>query len=226
MEERKILTGMLLVALVVSVIGGIVIFDQLRTLNSLTGAVSGQVDLNITTDISISLPGNNAIDFGQGFVDPDADAALLDAIMGQVLNGTWGNDSFNITIRNDGNVGINVTVESDKIRGNESDSFACQGDSICGGSLNNLTGDGLKFAAMTFENEINSCASAYLQDAPTDFINPIGTPNAEVKSCGCLSSASAGDEIALGMVIGIPNDASGFKSATLTISAEESDQSC
>ena len=106
MEEHKLLTGMLLVALVVSVVGTVITVDWLGAVGgvgSLTGAVAagGTGDLNITSDITITLP-DSGIDFGNGVVDAAADFAIANSIAGQdTINGTWANITDNITVRNE-----------------------------------------------------------------------------------------------------------------------------
>ncbi len=226
MEERKILTGMLLFALVISVVGTLFTFDQLEVYKQdFTGAATGQVDLNITEEISISLP-NSTIDFGNGVVDLNSSFAVVDSReIYDTDGGTWANISDNITVRNDGNVGVNITIQSNVTRGNESDSFICQGDSDCGSAFENNSGPQLNFAVIWADNEEGSCAEN-LQTNAQPFVNPTGAVGSTIKGCGCLKASSTEDEIAASLKIGIPDDASGEKFATLTISATTSGSSC
>ena len=146
MEEHKLLTRMLLVVLVVSIVGTVITVDRLGAIGgvgSLTGAVSagGTGDLNITTDITISLP-DSAIDFGNGVVDADSDGYARVYSEGGVnnQNGSWENITDYILIRNDGNAGLNVTVQSNRRDGNNTtDSFICQNDvGGCGAGLESI----------------------------------------------------------------------------------------
>ena len=151
MDEHKLLTGMLLIALVVTVVGTLVTVDRLSVIDGgsvLTGAISGSANLSITEDITISLP-SSLVEIGSGKVAANATFAVVDtsSTVG-VEDGTWANSSYNITFRNDGNEGVNVTVQSNVTRGNASGedgltySFACSGDTDdCGNAFTNNTGD-------------------------------------------------------------------------------------
>ncbi|MAG60492.1 hypothetical protein CL619_01775 [archaeon] len=220
MEEHKILTGMLLVALVVSVVGTVITVDRLGSVGGvgITGAAGGTGDLNITQDITITLP-DSAIDFGNGKVDPTASFALADSAPGvSTVSGTWENISDNITVRNDGNTGINLTVSSNRKAGNDTTlSFICQGETD-GECANDVTFSGLdsavSFAYGIVNNEANSCGND-LQSV----YNTIASNGVNYNVCGCLKSGNVEDEVALYLEVGIPDDAQGQKSATLTFTS-------
>ena len=215
---------MLLIALVVSVVGTVITLDRLGAVGGvgLTGAAGGTGDLNITSDITITLP-DSAIDFGNGKVDPSVGYATVNSEAGSTSGGTWANATDNITVRNDGNVGVNVTVKSNKQDGNHtSNSFICQSDAGgCGVGYENggeLTA--LQYKFQPLNHEASSCGA-----------NLAGTTSFSVKDtdyefCGCLKTASTEDEIALTLNIGIPADAQGQKSSTITFTSVQSDVAC
>ena len=180
--------------------------------------------MNITQDITITLP-DSAIDFGNGKVDPSAGYAVVDSLA-QTTDGTWANhtaSSDNITVRNDGNVGVNVTVKSNKQDGNHtSNSFICQSDAGgCGVGYDNggeLTA--LQYVFKPLNHESGSCGA-----------NLAGSTSFSLKDndyefCGCLKTGSTEDELALTLKVGIPADAQGQKSSTLTFTSAASDVSC
>ena len=226
MEEHKILTGMLLVALVVSVVGTVITVDRLGSVNSasgLTGAVGGTGDLNITQDITISLQ-DSAIDMGNGKVDPSVGYAMVNSKTGVVSDGTWANTSDNITVRNDGNVGVNVTVQSNKQDGNHTtDSFICQSETGACGVGYEVDGEGtaLQYAFVPSNKEVGACGPGTLASS-----TPLTKKDTDYKFCGCLKSASNEDEVDLSLIVGIPADAQGQKSSTITFTSIASDATC
>ena len=218
MEEHKLLTGMLLVALVVSVVGTVITVDRLGALGGvgLTGAATGvgSGDLNITQDITISLP-DSAIDFGNGIVDASAGYAQLASNAGLVASGSWANSSDNITIRNDGNVGVNITVQSNKQSGNDTtDSFICQGDiGGCGVDYEDGGQDtALQYLFSGANKETNACA--LIADS-TDFT----LINTDYEFCDCLKTGSDEDEVMFSLNVGVPADAQGQKTSTITFTS-------
>ena len=219
MEEHKLLTGMLLVALVVSVVGTVITVDRLGAIGgvgSLTGAVTagGTGDLNITTDITITLA-DSVIDFGNGVVDASAGYASVNSGSGTTTDGTWANTSDNITVRNDGNVGVNITVQSNKKAGNDTtDSFICQNDvGGCGADYPD-PGDETEYKFDTANEESDSCT---ILGAETSF----DAKNTEYEFCDCLKTGSTEDEVMLSLLIGIPADAQGHKDSTITFTSTE-----
>ena len=228
MEEHKILTGMLLIALVVSVVGTVITVDRLGAVRGvgLTGAAGGTGDLNITQDITITLP-DSAIDFGNGKVDPSAGFAVVDSRNSNTnTDGSWANLSDNITIRNDGNVGVNITVQSNKQSGNDTtNSFICQSDAGGCGVGYESGGDSpsqaLGYSYIMANNEANSCSTGLIA-ALTEFYKK----DTDLDACGCLKSGSGEDEITLSLEIGIPADAQGQKSSTITFTSVSSGVSC
>ncbi len=219
MEEHKLLTGMLLVALVVFVVGTVVTVDRLGSVGGvgITGAAGGTGDLNITQDITISLP-DSAIDFGNGKVDPSAGYATVDSAS-DTNDGTWANHSAgnndNITVRNDGNVGVNLTIQSNKQNGNHStDSFICQSDAGgCGvGYDNGGETNALKYNFGVNHNEANSCTILAS-------VTPFTLKDTNYDLCDCLKTGSTQDEVAVFIDVGIPADAQGQKSSTITITS-------
>ncbi|MAG60512.1 hypothetical protein CL619_01875 [archaeon] len=228
MEEHKVLTGMLLVALVVSVVGTVITVDRLGGVNSangLTGAAGGTGDLNITSDITITLP-DSAIDFGNGKVDPSAGFASVSSA-GDTADGTWANltgNADNITVRNDGNVGVNITIKSNKQNGNHTtDSFICQSDAGgCGvGYESGGEANALMYNYVAANNEAGSCATGLLFGE-----NSFNLKDTDYKLCGCLKTASTEDEVVIALKVGIPADAQGQKSATITFTSQQSDVAC
>ena len=214
MEEHKVLTGMLLVALVVSVVGTVITVDRLGAVGGIgiTGAAGGTGDLNITSDITITLP-DSGIDFGNGKVDPSVGYASLDSGTGSVTGGTWANTSDNITVRNDGNVGVNVTVKSNKEDGKDgTDSFICQGDAGGCGVGYSAGNDALEYSFTTGNKESGSCT---ILGGETN----IDVKDTDYDFCDCLKTGSGEDEALLGLLVGIPADAQGQKSATITFTS-------
>ena len=223
MEEHKVLTGMLLVALVVSVVGTVVTVDRLGSLNSisggaLTGAASGTGELNITTDVTITLI-DSSIDFGSGQVDSSASHAVLDSELGAVTAGSWANGTDFIVIRNDGNYGANITVQSNRQAGNHSSiSFICQNDvGGCGGPGYPVAATQFKFES--FNGEAGSCVGL----APaTDF----ESAETNYDFCNCLKPGDNNDEAKLSLTIGVPNNADGQKQATFTFTSSQAQNGC
>ena len=226
MEEHKVLTGMLLVALVVSVVGTVITVDRLGSVNSaggLTGSVGGTGDLNITQDITISLV-DKGINMGNGKVDPGVGYASVNSNIGTTTGGTWANSTDEITVRNDGNVGVNVTVQSNKQNGNHStNSFICQSDDGGCGVGYDVDGEetALQYDFKPVNSEADSCAGGFLA-GQTEFT----LKDTDYEFCGCMKSASGEDEIDLTLAIGITADAQGQKSSTITFTSIASDVNC
>ncbi|MAG60829.1 hypothetical protein CL619_03510 [archaeon] len=234
-DEHKLITTLILVSLVFSVIGTITMFDTLLGDNgferamvfgisnffpsTLTGGVGGTGDLNITQDITITLP-DSSVNFGNGQVFPASSYAYLDSMGGRGnTGGTWPNLSDNITVRNDGNVGLNITISSNKLTGGGVGSFMCDYDiGGCGVGLGNLS-SGLIFAFEGSQNEAGSCDNG-LSGTQKFLVAD------EYQLCGCLKSASTEDEVAITFIVGIPSDAQGFKDSVLTLTAYESSVTC
>ncbi|MBT4447053.1 hypothetical protein HOA92_01290 [archaeon] len=235
MEEHKLLTGMLLVALVVSIVGTVITVDRLGALgggtdSSFTGAITGSANLTITVDTTISLP-SSEVTLGSGNVAANASFATIDTSLPlSVDDGTWANQSYNITVRNDGNVKVNVTIQSNVTRGNgtgivpDSWSFACSGttENTCGLGFNNESGEELEFAYKGADNEGNSCNPNHLSTEYQSFNNSL----VEYPLCGCLDYASQVDEVLTYLKIGIPGDTTGLKEATITFTAVQPGPTC
>jgi hypothetical protein len=238
MEEHKLLTGMLLVALVVSVVGTVITIDRLGMIgvgsssgSGFTGAATGTSDIVVTTTASVTVT-NSTLSLGAGTVASNATFTLIDTASATgVDDGTWVNGTKNLTIENDGNVGINVTIQSNVTRGNAtgadtgSYSFACSGETggdACGGAFTNNTGVELEFAYFYLDSEDGSCTAGMDTSDYQSFNNSA----VEYKLCGCLSPTDSRDEGAVYLQIGIPNDAAGTKEATLTFTATQSDITC
>jgi hypothetical protein len=227
MEEHKVLTGMLLVALVVSVVGTVITVDRLGALggaSGLTGAVAGSGDINITSDITITLT-DSSIDFGNGKVDPTAGFAVVNSQAGQdTTDGTWANITDALVVRNDGNVGVNVTIQSSRSNGNHTTiSFACENDvGGCGvGYESGGEANALQFNYVPSQAEASSCIASLLK-GETAFTSAA----TDYEVCGCLRSAADEDTVKVDLIIGIPADAQGQKSSTLTFTSVESDVGC
>ena len=126
MEEHKVLTGMLLVALVVSVVGTVVTVDRLGSvgLTSITGAATGEQhgegNITIESVLDIALqPGEEAIDFGSGSVNSGEAWAYIESNGSGTNNayrGNWSVDAAaeTIEVSNIGNVAANITIASDR----------------------------------------------------------------------------------------------------------------
>lgn len=222
MEDRKMLTGMLLVALVVSVIGSIVTVDRLGNLNGvgITGAATGEGsgDLNISQDLTITLT-DSAIEFGEGNVDPGSTFAALDSGSGLMIDGTWANNTDFIVVRNDGNIGLNVTVQSNKKSGNHpTDSFICQNDvGTCGGDLYPQA-NATRYSFKAFDDEAGSCV--------THGVDHFSVINTEYDFCRCLRSGDQNDQVKMSLIVGVPDNAAGDKEATITFTSSIGDVSC
>ncbi len=168
----------------------------------ITGMVieqAGTATFNITSVTSIAIP-ENTIDFGAGAVDAGVASATIDSD-GNTLNWTGTVPDGAFVIENDGNVDIDInvnsTVDADGFIGGTADvnSFMWKVDKTEGG-------------------EVSACVSSDI-DAYTEVVTTGGA-----LFCGNLSSIDAADLVAMDLQLVIPSDAvPGSKSATINFIA-------
>ena len=128
------------------------------------------------------------------------------------MNGTWANATDFIIVRNDGNVGVNVTIQSNKQNGNDStNSFICQNNvGGCGAGLESNV-DATQYNYKTVTEESGVCT--YETSGPFTLINT------NYEFCDFLKSGDNEDEIKIALQVGIPADAQGQKSSTITFTS-------
>ena len=78
----------------------------------------------------------------------------------------------------------------------------------------------LKYAYIPAQGEDGSCAANLAGATAFD------VKNTDYELCGCLKSGSTEDEVLIALQVGIPADAMGEKSATITFTSVASDVSC
>ncbi|MBT4605273.1 hypothetical protein HOC01_06550 [archaeon] len=205
MEEHKLLTGMLLVALVVGIGGTMIAVDHLNGLNSgVTGAATGTGTsyTTVAEDITISIP-NSTVDFGSGSVDVGSDWAVLSSSSFRgTHNGSWANISDNISIQNDGNRDINVTVNASKINGSRGDAIIC--DPNCPVGTSNQT-NATMFEFTSDNLELNACSSGAVgQNTAFESLEE------HYDICTCLQWEDHQDTLGLFLDIGVPSTAAGI----------------
>ncbi len=77
-----------------------------------TGSTSGNVSINLTSEVSIMVKYNIA--YGEGRVNPDKPSAVLDSSLTNATNGTWTYGPQYMYVENDGTVNISVNITSSK----------------------------------------------------------------------------------------------------------------
>ncbi len=229
MEEHKLLTGMLLVALVVSVVGTVITADRLSGLstssNTFTGAaIGGEGNLTIESVVSFTMA-DTLIEFKNGSVAYGYTYAILESNNSNVFQGTWDKVNDQMTIENDGTVPANITVGANKQAGIGANSFACDGDQ--GNCGIGLSGTGNPDQATSFSFKMVDT------EGGCDVFEQVGWKSFAAHStpyevCNCLQNSDPKDLISFDLQVGIPEDADGVKSSTLTfdITASERSASC
>ena len=156
--------------------GTVITVDQLGRLSTtsktITGAVGGTGNLTITQDTTITMA-DSLIEFGAGTVNAASSYALLQSNNSAAFQGSWSAVDDQMTIVNDGNVGTNITVQSNRKSGKSSPfSFICTGDiGECGSGIvtTSIPGGALSFAFMGSNNEGSSCGGT-LASSFTEFV--------------------------------------------------------
>ena len=251
MEEHKLLTGMLLAALVVSVAGAFMTLDSLSQVSGVTGAATGTgtATTTISADATISTSADNAIAFGAGSVWSGSAYAVLysnneSAVNGDSnisVNGTWAiKDPDNITLENQGNTDLNITVQSNVISGTTASSFVCGDNGVCinlgGGAAYQSNGTDFAFRVATSEVDAiqgQSCnrfgnSSSVINGVYDDILPAHGnltnqswtsfqTVAEEYIACECFQHESDNDELAFYLKAGIPADAPVQTDTTATL---------
>ena len=244
MEEHKVLTGMLLVALVVSVVGTVVTVDRLGDLSvnkfTLTGAATGDGQGNITIDQTVSIDLVHAvINFGSGEVNSTF-ALLQTNGTGLVSGGNWSINNDEFFIENDGTAKVNITLVSTKASGNDQTSGANAESYICGTgtetqcSENDNTGDvgtATSFAYLGTDDgtmgtgESSEPGSCVTWDVTEGDFNEIALNSTQYKLCGCMNSDDSNNAIAVDLEVGVPKDApAGLKTATITFTGSSTSE--
>ncbi len=244
MEEHKLLTGMLLAALVVSVAGAFMTLDQLGS-SGFTGAATGTgtSTATITADLSISVSNadNTIVAFGSGVVDSTDAYAVLYSEPTEGLTNTdnssgWAAVNDNLSVQNNGNTDLNITVKSSNKSGIGDGSFVCQGSGLCtiGGGSQTYKDNGTDFAFKVASAEVDAtngqaCKSfgyaisqitgggdvtgalqnntAAVGNLTNQSWNSFVGTNVEYDACKCLQHEINNDEIAVFFKASVPQDA-------------------
>ena len=103
--------------IVISLFGTMISLTQLGRVPYLTGTVTrGITNLSVSTSIAVNFTTSN-LTWGKGQVSPGFSRAILDTFAGSVTGGNWTAEKENFTIRNVGNVDINVTMNNSMVNG-------------------------------------------------------------------------------------------------------------
>ena len=188
--SNKTLALLVGIAIIISVSG---IFVAQRGVVSITGRAAdtgtGKVNLSIISVASINVTQN--IEFGSGIFDVGSDSATLDSETTAASGGNWSYDEQYITVENDGNVNLSVTIASDK---NATD-------------LLSTSGTGQLFQFHIQEDDADSCGviqngSSY---ATGNFTNYIAATKLNI--CDSLDSQSASNSLNMSAKIVVPKEA-------------------
>ncbi len=235
MEEHKLLTGMLLVALVVSVVGTVITVDRLGSMsmsNTLTGALTGEGNVTIESIMEITVT-QGTINFGVGNVNSDQNFSLLNSNGTASDGGNWSYSAQAITILNSGNLVANVTIKSSKSNGiDQTNSYICSGDSdlTCGANLqgpSNNQGQGASFA-FYIDNDKEGDGNGGRTCGQYTAMNwqQFNDTVSYQRACDCLYTSPNMNEIDMYLEVGVPADAEGVKGADFTIQAISPGSTC
>lgn len=215
--SNKTIVGLLLVALVITVVGTLVSIEKLGgQYAQLSGAATGTgtTSLEVEAGAGININDSTA-SFGSGYVSPGNDSAYV--YTNGTFNGSWTNTSTNATngwieIFNLGNVNVNLSVTSDK---SNSEVWLC-GTSCAATNVATLE-------VLAEEFEVGSCSDFNISNtfANTTFQTVLNTTaNNTVNLCEYLKNTDATDDLKISFRAIVPKDATiGGHVTTLTFTA-------
>jgi hypothetical protein len=224
--SNKALAVLLLAAMVISLGGTIISLNRMSSVQTVGYASSavGQIQLDIGNSVSITTVDNNAIDFGS--CTPISGAGIVANVTSDLLENTTtvcpGFTTLdNISVRNDGNTNVSVTLQASKCAPGSGNSSCTFMNSTSGGALfmyKTVTGGGLgNSGALNFSN---GCLVGMI-NAYTSFT---GT-HSGLAGCGKLMYGLNNNSFVTHFKIGVPSDAPlglGYVNVTYTASVNNS----
>ncbi|MCF7866314.1 hypothetical protein K9L67_00775 [Candidatus Woesearchaeota archaeon] len=123
--SNRALAMFLLAAIVVSLGGTIVSLNKLDSVTT-TGYVpapTGQVNLTVNSSLSITTEDANGIDFGECTTANGVNATINTDDTGNTPTRCASFNANNISVRNDGNVPANVTIQANKVGNTQGGTF-------------------------------------------------------------------------------------------------------
>jgi len=223
--SNKVLVGLLVVAIVVSLVGTLVSLDKLgkvsMPLQTITGAVTdtGTATITIAGVAAIKVV-DNAIDFGSGYVNASCTAAFLSSD-GETLDTTncWLNSTGDVpaavddhhTVENNGTVPINISAAL---------SDANASDFLCGtGGCPSTTTAQIEIKTEDGgSGDSGACDSGLVS---TYTVLADDNSRTSVSLCDRLGQQDSADLLEVNMNLTIPHDVDyGAKTTTVTYTGE------
>ena len=206
--SNKTLAIFLVAAIVVSVAGTMISLNKLQSV-SYTGfatTATGNVSVNIQSQLSITTSDGNTINFGQCTPQSGSDTTINSESSPSICTG----QSFpqNISVRNDGNVDANVTVQFSKVGKAQGGTFldSTEGTSSIAYKVVNGSAGG------TYHG---GCIGSY----PSSYTT-VSTANSEIQGCTDLKYGDTYNSFVTDVQIVVPYDAPvGTDSVILTYTA-------
>jgi len=194
--------SLLIIAIVVLVLSLVSLFVTIGKVGELTGQVSKQATaaLELAPAASIEFI-VSSINWSSGAVNENATTANIDS-EGNVINGNWTTVSQGLTLRNDGNVDVRLSLTTSNIA-----------SSFIGGSA----GGGPSYKLKVSNSEANSCEYPLNSTNLGTYTEANGTAQ---PTCQKFDKTDASDVLRIDVNLTIPADAdSGAKLSTITATA-------
>ncbi len=196
--SNKTLAMFLVAAIVVSVAGTIVSLNKLDSV-SYTGfatSMTGNVSVTVASQLSITTADSDTINFGSCTPQSGADSVINSEDTQDTPSVCTGFSATNISVRNDGNVNANVTI-------NASDRGEAHGGTFINGASDN------SWVAYKTVNQSGhgSYAGGCMSSVQSSYTNITATYNTWMKACENLAYGPTYNSIDTHVQIMIPSDA-------------------
>ena len=205
--SNKTLAIFLVAAIVVSVAGTMISLNKLQSV-SYTGfatTATGNVSVNIQSQLSITTSDGNTINFGQCTPQSGSDTTINSETQPSICeSGTY---PKYILVRNDGNVDANVTVQFSKVGKAQSGTFLDSTESTSSIAYKVVNDSSASYSG--------GCIGSY----PSSYTT-VSTANSEIQGCTDLKYGDTYNSFETAVQIVVPYDAPvGSDSVILTYTA-------
>ena len=209
--SNKTLALLLLAAMVVSLGGTIISVSQISDLQTgMATTPTGNVDLNVQGALSITTDDANQINFGD-CTPLSGENGVINSEQGKntttVCSGN-GNLPSNISVRNNGNVDANVTIQADDV-----------GEAHGGSFIPSNSSGASELRYKTADSGVSGNQGGCTGTLQTSYTN-ITTAGTEYTGCSVLTPGSTQNSFLTNIELVVPFDATpGSSSVTLTFTA-------
>jgi len=188
MKNSNLLTTLAVIVVITTLLTLIVTVNKIGMTGKATDTATANFTINSAASISFI---TNVVNWGSGSVDEIPTAAYL-YTNGTVVDGTWNSVSQGLTLQNDGNVNVTVSLTSSKA------------------AADFVGGTNPEFKWLVSENESNSCSSGL---NPTSW-TAVSTGSTTI--CSNMSYDDSKDALDIDLMVKVPEDAIGTKGCVIT----------